>query len=95
MACRVRKALSVNPTIHMKYETPTVEEFESTYALILRSEKEERSVSESVIYLLLILSALFSIWEVAHQPFQVPTNLIMRSAPLTQMAEAAPQHQEV
>lgn len=71
----------------MKPQTTTSEEFESTYALILRSDEKERNVSETVIYLLLILSAVFSIWEVAQQPFQVPTNLIIRSAPLVQTAD--------
>ncbi len=71
----------------MKPNTTTSEEFESTYALILRSEEKERSVSETVIYLLLILSAVFSIWQVAQQPFRVPTNLIIRSAPFAKTAE--------
>ena len=66
----------------MKPHTTTSEEFESTYALILRSDEKERSVSETVIYVLLIMSVVFSIWQVAQQPFRVPTNLIMRSAPL-------------
>ena len=72
----------------MKPHTPTPEEFESTYALILRSEEKERSASETIVYLLLILNAVFSIWQVAQQPFHVPTNLIVRSAPLAQTVEA-------
>lgn len=76
----------------MKPHTATSEEFESTYALILRSEEKERSVSETVIYLLLILSAVFSIWQVAQQPFRVPTNLIIRSAPFAQTTEAQRQN---
>ena len=72
----------------MKPNTTTSEEFESTYALILRSDEKERSVSETVIYLLLILSAVFSIWQVAQQPFRVPTNLMVRSGPIAQTAKA-------
>ena len=79
----------------MKTQTTTSEEFESTYALILRSDEKERSVSESVIYLLLIASAVFSIWQVAQQPFRVPTNLIMRSAPLAQTTDGQEPHHGV
>lgn len=39
-----------------------------TYAVLVRSEQEERSAAESAVYLLLILSAVFSIWMVAKQP---------------------------
>jgi uncharacterized membrane protein len=54
----------------MKTET-----FESTYALILRSDEKERSVSETVVYLVLIVSTVFSIWQAAHMRVTVPTNL--------------------
>ncbi len=95
MACRLRSTLLVQPTPTMKPETTTPEEFESTYALILRSDEKERNVSETVIYLLLILSTVFSIWEVAQQPFQVPTNLIIRSAPVAQAADGQRPRQDV
>jgi hypothetical protein len=45
---------------------------ESTYALIVRSEEKSRSVLEVVLYACLILSAVFSIWQFAHQPVVVP-----------------------
>jgi hypothetical protein len=47
---------------------------ESTYALIVRSESEEkgRGVLETVLYAFFILSALFAIVEFAHQPVNVP-----------------------
>ena len=79
----------------MKTQTATSEAFESTYALICRSEEKERSVSETVIYLLLILSAVFSIWQIAQQPFRVPTNLIIRSGPFAQTAQAPCEKQGV
>ncbi len=60
----------------MKTNTTTLAEFESTYALLLRSEEKQRTASETMAYVLLILSAVFSIWQIAHQPFTVPTNLI-------------------
>lgn len=40
----------------------------STYAVLVRSEQEERSAFEGAVYLLFILSAVFSIWQVALQP---------------------------
>lgn len=45
---------------------------ESTYALIVRSEEKSRSVLEVVLYAVLILSAVFSIWQFANQPVVVP-----------------------
>jgi hypothetical protein len=47
---------------------------ESTYALIVRSEAEEkgRGVLETVLYAAFILSAVFSIWQFARQPVTVP-----------------------
>ncbi len=59
----------------MKNSHPTPQKFESTYALIVRSEERERSASETVAFALLIMSALFSSWQITRQPFTVPTNL--------------------
>ena len=38
----------------------------STYALLLQSEEKERSLFETVVYSLLVLSAIVSIWQFAH-----------------------------
>ena len=46
---------------------------ESTYSLIVRSEEKSRSVLEVVLYAVLILSAVFSIWQFAHQPVVLPS----------------------
>lgn len=47
---------------------------ESTYALIVRSESEEkgRGLLETVLYASFILSAVFAILQFAHQPVRVP-----------------------
>jgi hypothetical protein len=47
---------------------------ESTYALIVRSDSEEkgRGVLESVLYVFFLLSAVFAILQFAHQPVNVP-----------------------
>jgi hypothetical protein len=49
----------------------------STYDLVVASEYEDknRSVLETVIYALFILSAVFSIWQFAIQPVVVPTRV--------------------
>jgi hypothetical protein len=71
----------------MKTQTITRDEFESTYAMLVRSEEKERGASEGLIYGLLILSAVASIWQLALHPVVVPTNL-MRNASATQIAQA-------
>jgi len=45
---------------------------ESTYALLVRSEEKGRSVLETLLYTLFILSAVFSIWQFAQQRVVVP-----------------------
>jgi len=58
--------MAVNPIKHMKNTTLSAEGFESTYALLVRSEEKERNLFEGAVYLVLILSAVFSIWQAAH-----------------------------
>lgn len=52
----------------MKQNTFSPECFESTYALLVRSEEKERGRFEGVAYLILVLSAAFSIWHLVQQP---------------------------
>ena len=56
----------------MKTETYSPEGFESTYALIVRSEEKERSLFEGAVYFAVVLSALLTLWHVATQPFALP-----------------------
>lgn len=60
----------------MKQNTISAEGFESTYALLIRSEEKERGMFEGAAYLVFILSAIFSIWLVAHQPVALPGPVI-------------------
>lgn len=60
----------------MKTETHSAEGFESTYALIVRSEEKERSIFEGAVYFAVVLSALFSIWQVAKQPVALPLTVV-------------------
>ena len=56
----------------MKNQAHSAEGFESTYALIVRSEEKERGIFEGAVYFAVVLSALFSIWQVARQPIALP-----------------------
>ena len=47
-------------------------EHESIYTLLVRSEETGRSIIETVVYALLSLSAIVSIWQFAQQPNQLP-----------------------
>jgi hypothetical protein len=49
-----------------------MQNFESTYALLVRSEEKKRNVLEILVYFLFILSAVFSIWQFAHQTVAFP-----------------------
>jgi hypothetical protein len=75
----------------MKNQTNSIEGFESTYALIVRSEERERSIFEGAVYFAVVLSALFSIWQFAKQPVALPlttvhTTSIAQSANTNQRA---------
>lgn len=60
----------------------------STYEMIVESETEDknRSVLETVIYALFILSAVFSIWQFAIQPIVVPTSVAAATVNASQVA---------
>ena len=55
---------------------------ESTYALIVRSESEEkgRGVLEVLLYAVFIFAAAFSIWQMTLQPVRIPAGGLMPSA---------------
>jgi len=61
----------------------------STYELVVESEYEDknRSVLETVIYALFILSAVFSIWQFAIQPVVLPTSV---AAATTETCQVGP-----
>lgn len=71
----------------MKTSQPNNEIHESTYALLMRSENEKRSLLEVIAYGLFILSAIAAIWQLAHQPINPITNL-PRTTSVTQTAAA-------
>ena len=64
----------------MKTEIYSSEGFESTYALIVRSENKKRSIFEGAVYFAVVLSALFTIWQVAKQPVTLPLTSVHTSS---------------
>jgi hypothetical protein len=83
--------LSHQPTPHMNTTNPTEHE-ESTYALLVRSEQEERSLPESGVYLLLIICTAFAVWQSAQQPFRLPNIGLLQNAPIAQVVSQAAPH---
>ena len=64
----------------MKNQTLTADEFESTYALLVRSENKERNIFEGTVYVAVVLSALFSLWQFAKQPVALPLTSVHTTA---------------
>jgi hypothetical protein len=75
----------------MKQNTISAEGFESTYALLVRSEEKDRSMFEGAAFLVFILSAVFSIWNVAQQPVALPKGDVIHT---TSTAQSANAHQQ-
>ena len=75
----------------MKNTNLTRNAADATYAVLVRSEQDERSAMESVVYLLFIVSAVFSIWQVARQPITLPVDAATQRAGIAQSVSG--QHQ--
>ena len=56
----------------------------STYALLVRSEEKERSLFETAVYGLFILSAVAAIGQFALQPVNFPLEAMPQTASVTQ-----------
>jgi hypothetical protein len=72
----------------MKQKTLSNEGFESTYTLLVRSEEKERGMFEGAVYLVIILCAVFSIWQVAQEPVLLPTSGVIHTSSLVQCADS-------
>ena len=48
---------------------------DTTYALLVQSEEKGRSIMETVVYALLGLSVVLSIFQFAQQPDRLPTTV--------------------
>ncbi|MBA2743788.1 MAG: hypothetical protein H0U43_05685 [Chthoniobacterales bacterium] len=75
---------------NMKYTTTNSGNERSTYALLLHSEDKEQSVSETIVYLLLIMSTVFSMWFAAHQPVRLPLGTVLHTASTSEPAAMPP-----
>jgi len=58
----------------MKTTVANPETFESTYALLVRSEETRRSRFETLVYTILIVCTTFAVAQFGHQTFIVPTD---------------------
>jgi len=68
----------------MKTNSLSTEAFESTYALLVRSEEKERGIFEGATYIVFILSAVFSIWTLGKQPIELPKDGVIHTTSLVQ-----------
>jgi hypothetical protein len=55
----------------------------STYALLVRSEEKERGLFETLVYSLLVASAVIGIWQFAH--LRVPSPFVNNTTAATQI----------
>ena len=59
----------------MKTISTQPEAFESTYALIMRSEEKQRSRFETLIYTALIVSTVFAVSQFGREAMTLPDNV--------------------
>jgi hypothetical protein len=59
----------------MKTTSTNPEAFESTYALLVRSEEKQRSRFENFVYALLIISTVFALSQAGRQAALMPSNI--------------------
>ena len=64
---------------------------QSTYSLLVNSYEKGRSIFESAVYGLLVLSAIASIGQFATQSVMAPTEIAANTARTTIVADAATQ----
>ncbi len=46
-------------------------QFESTYALLVRSEEKGRGILETLVYVIFLLGVVLSIWQFAQTPVKI------------------------
>ena len=65
MACDMHRGIGINQTNIMNNQ------FESTYALLACSEEKGRGLLEILVYAVLILGVVLSIWQFAQTPVNI------------------------
>ena len=64
----------------MKTLSTSPEGFESTYALLVRSEEKQRTRIEGLFYTLLVISSLFALSQFAHEAVTMPAHIVRSPA---------------
>jgi hypothetical protein len=59
----------------MKTNSPNAETFESTYALLVRSEETQRSRFETLVYTVLAVSTMFAVLQFGRQAAMMPASI--------------------
>ena len=59
----------------MKTISHNPEAFESTYALLVRSEEKQRSRFETLVYTVLIVSTIFAVLQFGRQAAMMPSSI--------------------
>jgi len=72
----------------MKTISTNPETFESTYALLVRSEEKQRSRFETLVYTVLIVSTIFAVLQFGRQAAMMPSSI----ARVLTTVSAAAQH---
>jgi hypothetical protein len=67
----------------MKTVSTNLKPFESTYALLVRSEEKQRSRFETLIYMLLIVSVILAVAQFGRQPVVTPSSNAGVSTPVS------------
>ena len=83
-----RLSRCISQTKAMKTISTNPEAFESTYALLVRSEEKQRSRFETLAYTLLIVSTTFAVLQFGRQAAMMPTSI----AHVSTIASAPAQH---
>lgn len=66
-------------TSNMNTSSTIPDQFESTYALIVRSEEKQRSRFETLIYTLLVGSSLFALTQFGREAATLPSTVARNS----------------
>jgi hypothetical protein len=83
-----RLGCCISQTKAMKTISTNPEAFESTYALLVRSEEKQRSRFETLAYTLLIVSTTFAVAQFGRQAVMMPSSI----ARVSTIASAPAQH---
>jgi hypothetical protein len=59
----------------MKTNSPNAETFESTYALLVRSEEKQRSRFETLVYTVLAVSTIFAVLQFGREAAMMPSSI--------------------